>query len=194
MDEDPFFRRTIFDDLRQNADKFVEILSPQLAGYHAPLRITSTISDYRLRQAYEFWTNDLRRLMHFDLNESRRADHFKQAGYLAYWLRRSDPITEMNWPDVSDQFHAVTRARDIHLLYGAEYPSLMLGFDLCRYFEANRIGSSNYFSDYELDEDLVLTACHFMKTKSVSPHAVYMMYKFLFFNPLSKNTLGSSRP
>ena len=115
-----------------------------------------------------------------------RSDHFKQAAHLAYWLRRTAPIVKMNCPDLKGNFGNVDSAREIHFKYGNEYSAFTVGFDLCRFYEANKKGSNPdiYASDYSMNDDYITVMAHFLKTKNVSPHALYLIYKSLFFNPI----------
>ena len=72
--------------------------------------------------------------------------------------------------------------RDLLFGYCNEYIAFELGFEFCRYYETAKKGGSQRASSLVLTEDYLRTACHFLKYKQVSPHAIYLIYKSLFLS------------
>ena len=68
--------------------------------------------------------------------------------------------------------------RDLLFGYSNEYLAFDLGFQFCRYYEMEN--GSPRAAALVLDEDYIRTTCHFLKYKTVSPHALYLIYKSIF--------------
>jgi hypothetical protein len=142
-----------------------------------------TLNETRLLEAHQFWTQDMERLRRFELPTSPSIDQFKQAGHLVYWLRRSSPIVKTELAEPADEGGEKERLA-FFLKYDSQYCALVLGFELCAFHCANAEGSRFYASDYQLDRDYAEVTCHFLKVKSVSPHALHLIFKSLFADPL----------
>ena len=176
-------RPDIFEELKKDEDKFAKIISRELGRtvlYHGH-RIN--LSTTKIHEAYEFWCNDLQRVKFHELATSSDLDHFKQSAHLVYWLRRANPINEIFYAE-ADPTAEELRWHDLLKHYGIQFTSFQLGFDLCRFFESEKIGSVYYTNDFELDYDFYATVSHMLKTKNVSPHSIFIIYKSLFFDPL----------
>ncbi len=154
-------------------------------------RLTPVISPARLQDAHSFWTEDLDRLKTFSLSANDGAqipDHFKQAAHLAFWIRRQGPVVEYHdaynpqdsFSQPADQ--AEEKMRDLLFNFGSEYLAFDLGYLICRYYEIGRRSESEASeTDFHLDTDYIKTVSYFLKAKSVSPHALYLIYKSLFY-------------
>ena len=88
----PIFERSDVFDVLADVGRFQELLRDYYEEFFTPLRLVPSISRARLIDTYNFWVRDLRRVSHMELDD-RDPDHYKRAGYLAYWLRRCAPIT-----------------------------------------------------------------------------------------------------
>lgn len=151
-------------------------------------RLVPVVSAARLFDAHSFWKADLKRLTFSLHTDSVTPDHFKQAAHLAYWLRRSGPVIEffdsrgpmepvIDKP-LEDKYE---RIRELLFNYGTEYFAFDLGYLICRFYETNRSDGKHMSKDFTLDEEYIQTVCCFLKEKNVSPHALYLLYKSLFY-------------
>jgi hypothetical protein len=70
--------------------------------------------------------------------------------------------------------------RDLLCNYGNEYLAFDLGFQFCKFYEIHKQGGSARAENLKLTRDYYASTCHFLKYKTVSPHAMYLIYKALF--------------
>ena len=194
--------REIFRDLAI-LDKFKSTVKAYYTHTFGRHGFVAAVSDARLIEAHERWTKDLYRVSDIEL-QGAPLDHFKQSGHLAYWLRRCSPVTQLI---IDDEFDSAQRpperAQKLVLRYSNEITAFDVGFRICRFFEAKRSDNPTHLvlalSDQgrrqiaELDRireinsrqtltfEYVETMGSFLKTKNVSPHAMYLIYKSLFF-------------
>jgi hypothetical protein len=172
---------------REEFSRFVKGYVLSVTFEHALLR--PRFSEARLRDAHHYWQADMKRVEGYSLpSGSDGADHFKHAGHLTYWLRRSVPIVELNELSLSEAESAgrsLTEEpdqalRDLLYDYATEYLAFDLGFAFCMFYERNRVSPSRSLS-LQLDEDFIKNVCCFLKEKNVSPHALNLMFRSLFF-------------
>ena len=165
-------------------DTFVTNFATHAARKCAEYGLKPEISEDRLRDAYVQWDMDMRRISQFELGDGKYPDEFKQAGHIAYWIRRCQPVIDIvpkegTEPDENDERY--------HLLmnYGNEFLSFDFGFSICALrncpIEAD---GTRRISMTGINRDYILTISHFLKNKSVSPHALFLIYKALFLEPL----------
>lgn len=150
-----------------------------------PARLVPLLSPNRVREVHGAWKMDLKRVGDHERNLDDGLDHFKQSGHLSFWVRRMSPLVEARDPltsreavrdDLSEQQIAF---RDLLYAYGNEYLAFDLGFQFCRFYETD--GSGKCRADtLSLSEEYYRTMCHFLKYKTVSPHAMFLIYKSLF--------------
>jgi hypothetical protein len=149
-------------------------------------RLFPKYSVSRLKDAHHFWTQDIQRISKFSLN-GKTPDHFKQAAHLTYWLRRSGPVIDyldaINPQDgVAEPPTAQENAvRDLLFNYSSEYLAFDLGYQVCRFYELGRLPVGAHPPAFDIDMDYILTMCCFLKEKNVSPHALYLTFKSLFY-------------
>jgi hypothetical protein len=136
-----------------------------------------TTSRARMAQAREGWIQDVDRGKAEDSDE---LDHFKQAGYLAYWLRRRVIINAID--------HLANRVDDAStknfVQFGNEIASFQVGFRICLTYEAEARGGParvDQLSQIYLDPSFVLDVAKLLHYKNVSPHALYLIYRALFY-------------
>lgn len=151
-------------------------------------RLFPRLSRPRVLEAHGAWTKDLERVGANENKLQDGLDHFKRAGHLAFWLRRMSPIVEFvdettNIADGAeyDLMKHEHEFRDLMAGHANEYMAFDIGFQYCKFYELS-VGSK-IAEGIELSEDYIRTTCHFMKYKQVSPHALFMIYKSLFYQP-----------
>ncbi len=152
-------------------------------------KFVPAISGRRLRDAHTFWINDLKRLALSFKDTGRTPDYYKQAAHLAYWLRRQNPVTSyrdgFNPQDGGSDGPTVheSEVRELLRKYGGEFLAFDLGFQICDFYERMNLtnGKTEPPPAFKLDRDYINTMVYFLKTKNVSPHALFLVYKALFF-------------
>ena len=133
----------------------------------------------RTDEAYEYWMRDIGRV--YDA-EDAVPDHFKRAGFLAYWLRRRQVVnTLLTAPDVQDS----NGDRNRFLINHNEYCAFIFGFRICHYFSLiEKLDGSQdiaaYIGSQNLDSAFVFDVSTLMKNKNVSPHSLYLIYRACF--------------
>lgn len=132
-----------------------------------------------MHDAYQSYLWDIERL-DGNMPRSSSPNHFKSCGYLAYWLRRNSPI--MMWEETEKKENLSDEQkfyRDVTFELGRAYHAFKLGYGICRHFEMHQGSSSK--SQFLIDMDYIKTICYLMKYKNVSPHAMGVIYRSLFF-------------
>lgn len=170
----------------ESFDWFSRFLQAQYADVCRKAGISCKLLSHRLLDAHEHWQTDLKRVSQFELN-NKTPDHFKQSGHLVYWLRRTSPVIEFINPkhNISDAeglppTEAEKKLQELLFKYGNEYLAFDVGYRLCRYYETERNDGPLGDKDRLLTPDYILTISHFLKTKNVSPHAMFLILKSLF--------------
>jgi len=150
-------------------------------------RLQAKVLPRKLMEVYEFWKQDLARVEGAEPNLVDGMDHFKICGHLAYWMRRIGPIFEFSdfsSPVDGDEGRLRPQQEDLKDLlyvYSTEYLAFDWAFQICTIYEQERGDrASNRSLELRLSEDYIKTACHFMKCKHVSPHALALVLKSLF--------------
>jgi hypothetical protein len=64
--------------------------------------------------------------------------------------------------------------------YKNEYLAFDFGFQICKYHEIAKPGGSSRATVLRPPVEYYQIACHFLKYKTVSPHAIYLLYMSLF--------------
>jgi hypothetical protein len=163
---------------------FVQNIYRQYVKYIQDHGFIGTVSRPKLLEAHIFWKEDMARIKQFELVDSSTVDEYKQCGHLAYWLRRFNPISELRIYEAPEN-EAETKRQDFFKKYGSQFTSFMIGFDLCVYAASNAEGSPFYMDDFQLSADYTHIVSHFLKSKDVSPHSMFLIYKSLFMNPFT---------
>lgn len=149
-----------------------------------------TISARRTLEAFDGWNRDTERTLS-EMNShhgSQGLDHYKQAGFLAYWLRRRDvleEITAMQNPIPGIARDYISPLQETFIDFGNEIGSFLFGFHYCLRYEYGRRISD--LRACQLPEDYILAMAVMLKQKNVSPHALYLVYKSLFLDIQTKN-------
>ena len=143
------------------------------------------ISDIRLRDAYLSMTADLNRLKTESMTGSESTDpdpnHFKRCGFLTYWLRRSSPIIRCQGKNPGSN-KILRKKQDFLVKNNFINPQFAfdLGLLICQIFNE---------SDMPLiSEEYNQTICYVLKCKSISPHAMVLLFESLFLPKLASAT------
>ena len=178
--------RSTLSDLK-DPNKFVAIFAEFAEHVLGKARLFPKLSKPRLIEACGAWKNDLDRVGSNEPNLEGGLDHLKHAGHLSFWLRRMSPLVEAI--DLTKDFadaegyplsDSESAFRRILLPYANEYLAFDFGYQIARYYELAKEGGSSRASNMALSVDYYKTMCHFLKYKSVSPHALHLIYKSLF--------------
>ena len=173
--ETPPFSEEFFGDILQEK-KFVDIVNREYK-YEASLAcLTPLFSVDFMKDAYQSYKGDIERL---NGNMKTKPDHFKCAGCLSYWLRRHSPVYKFQESEKNILSPEQQKLRDIIKDYGNAYLAFMLGYRACEFFQKNSKEVKKLPSN--IDEDYIETVCYLMKYKSISPHAMGMIFRSLFF-------------
>lgn len=150
-------------------------------------RLFPKFAPLRVVEAHGAWKEDLTRVGDREPNLDDGLDHFKQSGHLAFWLRRMSPLVEAvdlteNVADAAGYPLTDTEKafRDLLFGYANEYLAFDFGFQFCKFYEMNKPDGSQRAKAIRLPMDYYQSTCHFLKYKTVSPHAMYLIYKSLF--------------
>lgn len=156
----------------------------------------TNMSRRRLTEAQSLWMFDMDRVLKEMPPKTRQLDHFKQAAFLAFWLRRLLPVNEtrLRHPPRGDETMFFEQRQIDFLRYGNEIAALLIGFQICLFYEsaratraANEVAFHRDRADYlrrvTFPQDLLMDYAMILKHKSLSPHSLYMMYRSLFATP-----------
>lgn len=145
----------------------------------------------RLYEAHGAWLMDMKRVQQHEPGLHDGLNHFKQCGHLAFWLRRMSPIIELMDVNFGDSERPMlpteTAFRSLLEGYTNEYLAFDFCYQICKYYETHKTDqegnsiSSERARTLLLSPDYYKTACHFMKYKNVSPHAMQLIYQSLFY-------------
>jgi hypothetical protein len=177
------------DSLPQMAGReyFVQAYCTYVDGVLRQGRLTPVFSRTRIIEAHGAWQNDIHRISEKEKKLEDGLDHFKQAGHLAYWIRRMGPVVETvdttanfadapGYPLTEDE----KAFRLLMLGYCNEYLAFDLGFQLVKLHEIHPSKPNARASTIRPSADYIQRMCQFMKYKHVSPHALHLIYSSLF--------------
>lgn len=136
------------------------------------------ISEVDTEIARAFWLRDIGRM---DIDGDGVPNHFKQAGFLSYWLRRR--MVLRNPRPVVAYDSQVGKDRQMAFLQMApEWASLIFGYNLCLFAESRKAPSdvSSYLRAMRVDFSFAHDMCNVMRNKHISPHSLMMIYRALF--------------
>lgn len=144
------------------------------------------VSQERLIFAFEEWKKDTARVSLQEYNGAQ-IDQYKLAGFLCFWLRRASPIIHVSETKKSkgsagnDILEALAEEQEIFYKYANEYFAFDVGFRICRNVEIWRKLRPGEQRRYIVTRMQFLNdICVVLKTKSVSPHGLYLVYHALF--------------
>ncbi|NJL08366.1 MAG: protein-glutamate O-methyltransferase family protein [Methylacidiphilales bacterium] len=169
---------------------FIEEFKKYAGEVFGACRLYPVISDARLIEVRGAWLHDLKHVGKHEPNLTDGLDHFKQCGHLSFWIRRLSPVVEAtdSKSDLGDAegYDLSTieiGLRDTLFGYANEYLAFDYCFIICKYYEANKKGSPSEFArDLTISPDYYKVIRQFLKYKSVSPHAMHLIYRSLFMH------------
>lgn len=201
-DEDPRLVYSLFDkhvmDKLGASESFIELMIPNYNFIANRVGCETVMSKRRLSEAHMLWQTDVARTLNEGISKSsKKLDHFKHAAFLAFWLRRLNPINETLLLNADDPVsaHLMTDPRIQFFRYGNEMAAIQIGFQICLFFEcartfpkggkvANLHGSRiDYLRKARFPAELLCDYAMILKHKSMSPHSLYLMYRSLFASP-----------
>lgn len=139
-----------------------------------------TLSATRLEEARLLWMRDSERI---DIRGDTTPDHFKQVGFLVYWLRRRMVVHASRRDLAREAFEE----QDRFVLAANEICAFLIGLRLTMYFELKSFIDSQDHVGHEiqrlqLDDSLKFDVATLLKHKNVSPHSLYLIYRTLFYD------------
>ena len=145
-------------------------------------------------EAYDFWNQDQARTLEKGIEDGAEGlDHFKHAWFISFWLRRLTPIN-VTHRDVKAA-HTNAEKQDFFLRYGKEICALLIGYEICLYYEMAAIADESTgqtivpMTEWEavlkktnFTQPLLRDFAMVLKHKNMSPHSLYLLFKSLFAN------------
>ena len=147
-----------------------------IAGRHG---CSIEFSATRLEEARLLWVRDTGRI---DIDSDTTPDHFKQAGFLVYWLRRRGVV---NFARRVKPIAGIEE-QDHFLLSPNEIASFLVGFRLSLFFASKHLIDERDHIGHDLqgltfDSSLKFDIATLLKHKNVSPHSLYLILRTLFY-------------
>ena len=175
------------EEIEADESAFCTFISQYTEAALSGARLFPKLSRLRLVEVHGAWKRDMERVGAHEKRLEDGLDHFKRSGHLAFWVRRFTPVVEasdtmLNLGDSEgyplDQNEQAFR--DLLFGYTNEYLAFDLGFQFSRFYEINREDATARAPLVRPSVEYIATMCHFLKYKTVSPHAMTMIYKSLF--------------
>jgi len=166
----------------KDEDWFINFVKSQYINTAAEVALLAELSDSFLLEAYGQWMNDVRRIKDFELDNNTEPDHFKQAGHLTYWLRRSRPVVDVRIVPsaVVPEGELAAILHELIMIAPNEYLAFDIGYRIVLLHECYSVGAKRDESEFALTDDFVVTMVQFLRNKNVSPHALFLIFKSLF--------------
>ena len=159
-------------------DKFREFIGQEYAYEAGRCGLKPKLSNAAVHDAHQCYLHDIKRLDE-KMRESS-PDHFKHAGFLAYWLRRHNPIRGWKGEIDGDELTPAQKNERAFLLdYRHVYLAFWLGYKICLFYERETAPAGRILPTP--DKSYTRSVCYLMKYKSISPHAMGFIYRSLFF-------------
>jgi hypothetical protein len=164
---------------------FLKVVAFELSEIAKQFGCICRVSITEIETARQLWIRDTAALK---VEGDGTPDHFKQAGILAYWLRRRAPLR--NIATVLAYDTDVGRFRQQSFLHmSTELAAFNFGHNMCSFVEASHAakrgeGSITYLYNTAPNFDFSHDISVLMKTKHISPHALMMIYRAMFTNKL----------
>ncbi|MEO9894795.1 MAG: hypothetical protein ABJD13_02490 [Paracoccaceae bacterium] len=168
------------DEIAKNGG-FLGVVSRHMRFLVEGLGIEVELCPKRLKSAHTLWQEDLKHSSDMDM-DGRHLDHFKHAGYLAFWLRRASPIIRIDF-DKSKIENLPKSERyylDFLVQFGNEHLAFTLGHEICMFFQCYRVDMPVDPKAFGFDSAFAHDMNSTMKRKNMSPHALNLIYRALF--------------
>ncbi len=169
--------------IEADEQKFVSVFRSYAEDVFRQCRLYPRLLMPRMIESHGAWRNDLQRVGGHEPELEEGLDHYKRCGHLTFWLRRMSPVIEAvdltgsisdapGYPLSEDE----KAFRELLFGYAKEYLAFDFGYQFCLFYEQG----SPRAECMRLSEEYLWTMCHFLKYKTVSPHALFLIFKSLF--------------
>jgi hypothetical protein len=166
--------------IEEEREEFYSLFEEHVRQIFAHGGLEPVLQKQRLADIHYSWGRDMTRVGAKEPKLIHGLDHFKRLGHLVFWLRRFSPVIGANETiQDNDLDEKQKKFRKIFVNYSNEYPAFDLGFQFCNLYYTVRSGNSSTAA-VELEPNFVEDMCYFLKYKSVSPHAIAMIYRSIF--------------
>lgn len=138
------------------------------------------LASRRLEEAQDLWVDDVKRMR---IDGDGTPDHFKQAGFLCFWLRRRI-ILAVNHP--APQTDNPSERQSFFIRHGNEVCAFLIAFKLCAFYQApgqSGVDRVKFLQSIRPDPNFLHDVAVLLFHKNVSPHALYLILRALF-NPI----------
>ncbi len=174
-----FFKRI------KDKDTFINEVFSEFCGACEEVNLTFHWNRGKALEAFFLWEKDVALIPLRD-EEIEEPCHLKHAAFLIYWLRRCSPVNEFVY-EAADFDENI----EFMLKYGREFLAFDIGYRAAQVYERGINGRDlpeHAFSlssfDTSIDSnDFIMTVTQVLKTKNVSPHAIYLVLKAVFLRP-----------
>lgn len=160
---------------------FSGVVTKHMAYLSDGLGVRVELCPLRLKSAHNLWLKDLKRVSENDMGNGN-LDHFKHAGYLAFWIRRASPLIRIDFEEEAfeklsegDQYYV-----DFLTQFGNEHLAFTLGYEICLFFECYKISAPKDPKAFGFDSPFAHDINSTLKRKNMSPHALNLIYRALF--------------
>lgn len=183
------FTNGLIEQIENDETAFCKFFAEYAQATLGACRLSPRLSMPRLVEIHGAWRADLKRVGKHEKALMEGLDHFKRSGHLAFWVRRFTPLVEAsdnkdNLGDAEgyDLSKQEVAFRDLLFGYGNEYLAFDIGYQFSRQYELSRAFPSERAKTVKPSSEYIAMMCHFLKYKTVSPHAMSMIYKSLFLS------------
>lgn len=174
----------------RNRDFFLCAVSQFYLRMAATYGCRISVSNRRIGEAHDFWLWDVKcTLDHATDDQTIELDHFKHAAFIAHWLQRFLPINDIYYDPHPKADGAPSAAQIQFSRYGAELCALFAGFYICLGYETHSVAAqadppvsviSDAIGVKSLPPYFLSEYPKLLKQKSISPEALYMLFRSLF--------------
>jgi hypothetical protein len=150
------------------------------------------MNEINLASARRYWCRDIENILirreitktDSGIEKKTKPNEFKQAGFLAYWLRRR-MVVERARRTKTFSAKESKRIQNEFLKNSSEAVAFIIGLRLCTYYRLRPSSAASVPFNLVLKDatpsfSYIMDAVNLMKNKNVSPHALYLIYNSLF--------------
>jgi len=181
-----FFNEETLDSIKADWKELYSVFKDFSRDAVKSARFDVAVSSARMYDVHFAWVDDIYRVHNREPHLTDGLDHFKIAGHLSFWLRRFTPVVDLIDLSFVDSHEPWAEQdllfRDFLKSYLNEYLAFEFGMELVRFYETFRIDGAGPRATEIPTESFYRTTVHFMKFKTVSPHAMNLIYKGFFGN------------
>ena len=166
------------DKMQSGETEFALLVIDSFRAICRRARLIPTFSPSVMTDAWESFRWDTKRLKNNMPGEST-PDHFKICGFAAYWLRRNSPVVDLI-KDGGEMSSDEAHWREFFGKYSRAFLAFSFGDLVCSAIERNAQKNTGR-QPRPLDMDYLESICYVMKYKNLSPHAMGMIYRSLYY-------------